>query len=106
MKEQEGVYCLKLILWATRAPSLKHAIIFKKEVCIMEELLIQILEGQNEIKKDIKEIKTTVQRIEISQPQDITALLERMNINLENKMEVLNKRVFNVETEIERLNRQ
>jgi vacuolar-type H+-ATPase subunit D/Vma8 len=53
-----------------------------------------------------KEIKESVHRIELSQPQDIVALLERMNKNLENKTEVLNKRVFNVETEIERLNRQ
>ncbi|MFC4322962.1 hypothetical protein [Litchfieldia salsa] len=56
----------------------------------MEELLRQLLSGQDEIKNDIKqiksditEIKTAVHRIELSQPQDITALLERMNKNLE-----------------------
>ncbi|MBM7571354.1 hypothetical protein [Aquibacillus albus] len=90
----------------------------------MEELLRQLLSGQNDLKNDIKqmksditndieqmksditEIKTAVHRIELSQPQDITALLDRMNKNLEHKMEVLNKRVFNVEAEIERLNKQ
>ncbi|MBM7662814.1 hypothetical protein JOC85_003625 [Bacillus mesophilus] len=79
----------------------------------MEELLKQLLQGQNEIKIDIKEIKSevtdiknAVHRIELSQPQDIVAILDRMNKNLENKTDVLNKRVFNVETELERLNRQ
>lgn len=84
-----------------------------EEVDKMEELLKQLLQGQNEIKIDIKEIKSevtdiknAVHRIELSQPQDIVAILDRMNKNLENKTDVLNKRVFNVETELERLNRQ
>ncbi|WP_246944973.1 hypothetical protein [Bacillus pinisoli] len=79
----------------------------------MEKLLIEILSKLNSIETKIdtlesgqKEIKESVHRIELSQPQDIVALLERMNKTLENKTEVLNKRVFNVETEIERLNRQ
>jgi hypothetical protein len=79
----------------------------------MEELLKQLLQGQQEIKSDIKEIKSeitdiknAVHRIELSQPQDVVAILDRMNINFENKTDVLNKRVFNVETELERLNRQ
>jgi vacuolar-type H+-ATPase subunit D/Vma8 len=84
-----------------------------EEVDKMEDLLNQLLQGQNEIKNDIKEIKSevtdiknAVHRIELSQPQDIVAILDRMNKNLENKTDVLNKRVFNVETELERLNRQ
>ncbi|WP_456276529.1 hypothetical protein [Bacillus sp. AK128] len=79
----------------------------------MEKLLIEILGKLNSIETKIdtlesgqKDIKESVHRIELSQPQDIVALLERMNKTLENKTEVLNKRVFNVETEIERLNRQ
>ncbi|MEH7386426.1 hypothetical protein V7147_13620 [Bacillus sp. JJ1521] len=95
----------------------------------MEELLKQILRGQDELKvvlkneittvktelkselsivkaelkSEILEVKEAVLRIELSQPQDIVALLERMNKNLESKTEALNKRVFNVETELERL---
>lgn len=79
----------------------------------MEELLKQLISGQEDIKSDMKqiksditEIKTAVHHIELTQPQDITALLERMNKNLEHKTEALNKSVFNVETEIERLNKQ
>lgn len=98
----------------------------------MEELLKQILKGQEELKtelndvistvkidikneleivktelkNEILEVKEAVHRIELSQPQDIVPMLERMNKNLEIKTEVLNKRIFNVETEIEQLKQQ
>jgi len=63
-------------------------------------------EGQEHLQKDVKEIKESVHRIELSQPKDIVALLKQMNKNMEDKTDVLNKRIFNTETAVERLNRQ
>ncbi|MFS0821834.1 hypothetical protein [Bacillus sp. 1P02SD] len=73
---------------------------------VKTELKSEISAVKTELKSEILEVKEAVHRIELSQPQDIVALLERMNLNLENKTEVLNKRVFNVEVEIERLKQQ
>ncbi len=59
-------------------------------------------EGQQEIKEGLV-------RVEESQPKDILAMLERIDRSLENKgfeLYALNKRVFKVEAEIERLSRQ
>ncbi|RFB14757.1 hypothetical protein DZB84_15030 [Bacillus sp. HNG] len=73
---------------------------------VKTELKSEISAVKTELKSEILEVKEVVRRIELSRPQDIVALLERMNKNLENKTEVLNKRVFNVEVEIERLKQQ
>lgn len=72
----------------------------------LEQSFAELEKGQNEIKEDVKEIKEAVHRIELDQPKDIVAMLDRMNKNFDDKSEALNKRVFKVETEIERLKRQ
>ncbi len=56
-----------------------------------------------------KEIQESIIRLEEGQPKDIVALLDRINKKLDKKgfeIQVLNKRVFEVETELESLNRQ
>jgi chromosome segregation ATPase len=61
-----------------------------------------------EVKNGQKEIKEAVIRLEETQPKDIIAILERIDKKLDTKdfeLYALNKRVFKVETEIERLSR-
>ncbi|WP_339061089.1 hypothetical protein [Tepidibacillus marianensis] len=86
----------------------------------MEKLLKQILSEVQNIKNDIISLKDNqnrlehkvdgiyqaVVRIEEGQPKDIFAILENINRKLDNKdseINVLNKRIFKVEAEIERL---
>lgn len=56
--------------------------------------------------KEVHDIKESVHRIELNQPEDILSLMHQIQNKLEDKTEVLNKRVYNVETEVQRLGRQ
>ncbi|WP_339063621.1 hypothetical protein [Tepidibacillus marianensis] len=90
----------------------------------MEELLERILHELSIIKSDMAnfatksdiqdvkneliEIKQSVQRIEQSHPEDIHAMLQTINNKLDQRdsdVQVLNKRIFKVESDVERLTR-
>ncbi|MEM4994919.1 hypothetical protein WKH56_20355 [Priestia sp. SB1] len=85
----------------------------------MEEMLKQILtklnglkQGQKEMKEDFKNlsdkvdnIEKAVNRIEVSQNEDVIAILKRVDQDIEDKTQALNKRVYKLETEYERLSR-
>ncbi|KIY22566.1 hypothetical protein [Mesobacillus subterraneus] len=92
-----------------------------------EEILKQILSeikgvkhGQEQLEKKmearfntvdnrLESIEQTLVRMEADQPEDITALLKQINGKLEDKdydVQALNKRVFKVESEIEKITQQ
>lgn len=79
----------------------------------MEDILRQILSELKQIKTDIGELKTGQARLEVGQQkmqrniiESLGAYTEKITEHVDDKTEVLNKRVYNVEGEIERLNRQ
>ncbi|MFV9510067.1 hypothetical protein [Tepidibacillus sp. LV47] len=60
------------------------------------------------IKTELKEIMATVQRIEQNQPEDIMAMLQTINNKLDQRdaeLQVLNRRVFKLESDVERMAR-
>lgn len=75
----------------------------------LESRMDNLEKDVKEIKVDLQETKGIVQRIEAAQPQDIKAILYRVNTNLEERdhqIEALNKRVFKNESDIVRLSQQ
>lgn len=79
----------------------------------MEDLLKQILGELKQIKTDIGELKTGQARIEIGQQklqqnliESLGTYTEKITEHVDDKTEVLNRRVYKVESEIERLSRQ
>lgn len=79
----------------------------------MEDILKQILSELKEIKTDIGELKTGQVRLEVGQQKSQQNLIESLGTytekisgHVDDKTEVLNKRVYKVESEIERLSRQ
>ncbi|MCP3739974.1 hypothetical protein [Rossellomorea sp. BNER] len=79
----------------------------------MEETLQQILNELKEMRVDIKELKQGQNRLEDGQERlqknlidSLGAYTEKIVDHVDNKTEVLNKRVFKVESEIERISRQ
>lgn len=79
----------------------------------MEDILKQILSELKEIKTDIGELKTGQARLEVGQQklqQNLIVSLgdytEKITEHVDDKTEALNKRVYKVESEIERLSRQ
>lgn len=85
----------------------------------MEEMLKQILtklngleQGQKDIKENFKRLSDKVDNIEqavsgikVSQNEDVIAILKRVDQDIEDKTQALNKRVYKLETEYERLSR-
>lgn len=62
-----------------------------------------------EIKEQLSRIEETTLRLEAEQPKDIKAMLNQINNKLDerdNEIQVLNKRLFKNESEVERLARQ
>lgn len=79
----------------------------------MENILKQILSELKDIKTDIGELKTGQTRLEIGQQklqqnliENLGTYTEKITEHVDDKTEVLNKRVYKVESEIERLSRQ
>ncbi|OIJ20769.1 hypothetical protein BKP45_08190 [Anaerobacillus alkalidiazotrophicus] len=79
----------------------------------MEEILKQMLNELKEIKSDIGELKKGQVRLEVGQEKlqknlidSLGSYTEKIVEHVDDKTEVLNKRVFKVESEIERLSRQ
>ncbi|WP_421381965.1 hypothetical protein ACOJQI_21515 [Bacillus salacetis] len=52
------------------------------------------------------EIKDIVKRIEVNQNKDVIALLKTFNTKIDSHSEVLNKRLFQAETDINKLSRK
>ncbi len=76
------------------------------EIKGMKADIVYLKESQSSIEQKIDGIYKAVVRIEEGQPKDIFAILENINQKLDTKeseINVLNKRIFKVETEIERL---
>ncbi|WNB92611.1 hypothetical protein [Bacillus sp. NEB1478] len=55
----------------------------------------------HEIRDSVHDIRDIVTRIEIGQNEDVIALLKLFNNNIDSKTEVLNKRLFRVESKLE-----
>ncbi|MGM0867534.1 MAG: hypothetical protein ACQEWF_23035 [Bacillota bacterium] len=79
----------------------------------MEEILKQILNELKEIRVDINELKQGQSRLEVGQEELQKNLIDSLGLytekivdHVDDKTEVLNKRVYKVEAEIERLSRQ
>lgn len=93
----------------------------------MEDILKQILnevqeirvgmndlkQGQNRLEIDIKDLKQGQNRLEIGQEKLQKNLVDSLGLytdkiveHIDDKTEALNKRVYKVETEIERLSKQ
>ncbi|MFV8828501.1 hypothetical protein [Alkalihalobacterium sp. APHAB7] len=63
----------------------------------------------DQVDKRLDRIDTTLGRIEKDQAEDVIALLKQMNHKMDvrdSEIQALNKRVFKVESEIERLSHQ
>ncbi|SFE75733.1 hypothetical protein [Alteribacillus iranensis] len=78
----------------------------------MEDILKQMLSELKDIKTDMGELKMGQARLEIGQQTLQQNLIESLGIYTENitehvddKTEALNKRVYNVESELERISR-
>ncbi|MBT2679340.1 hypothetical protein J7E38_10025 [Bacillus sp. ISL-35] len=79
----------------------------------MEEILKQILNEIKDMRVDIKDLRQGQNRLEIGQEKLQKTLFDSIGLNIDkivehidDKTEALNKRVYKVETEIERLSRQ
>jgi hemerythrin-like domain-containing protein len=79
----------------------------------VEEILKQILSELKEMRLDINELKQGQNRLEFGQEKlqknlvdSLGSYTEKIVEHIDNKTEVLNKRVYKVESEIERLSRQ
>jgi mRNA-degrading endonuclease HigB of HigAB toxin-antitoxin module len=62
-----------------------------------------------QIKAELAAIKNSVERIEMNQPEDIKAMLQTISDKLDERdseIQVLNRRVFKVESALERLSGQ
>lgn len=74
-----------------------------------ESRLDQIELRLDRIETDVAEIKQSVHRIEFGQPEDIKAMLQTIYDKLDERdseIQVLNRRVFKVESAVERLSGQ
>jgi uncharacterized protein Yka (UPF0111/DUF47 family) len=75
----------------------------------LKEFKEEFDEFKKENKEQLNRIEEAVIRLEENQPQDITAMLNQINKKLDdrdNELQVLNKRLFKNESEVERLTRQ
>ncbi|MGQ5602555.1 hypothetical protein ACS4RT_06015 [Bacillus amyloliquefaciens] len=69
---------------------------FKEE---MHEFKGDMNEFREETKKEFNQINVKLDRLEENQPKDITAHLKHIQ-NVDNKTELLNKRLFDVESRL------
>lgn len=71
----------------------------------MEEILKQLLVEVRELSADVKEIKQTVNRIEHTQQDEVKGMLHLINDKVASKsdIEFLNRRVADIELEVNRV---
>ncbi|MGG2092601.1 hypothetical protein AB1283_07765 [Bacillus sp. S13(2024)] len=72
----------------------------------MEQLLKQTLNELQAARKDIAEIKEMLELLQKDFIESFAAGTERIIEHVNDKTEVLNRRVFTVETDIQRIERQ
>ncbi|MGG2064179.1 hypothetical protein [Bacillus sp. S14(2024)] len=72
----------------------------------MEQLLKQTLNELQAVRKDIAEIKELLELLQKDFNESFDACTERIIEHVNDKTEVLNRRVFTVETDIQRIERQ
>lgn len=75
----------------------------------LSEFRSDFVEFKKENKEQLSRIEEAVLRLEADQPKDIMAILNQINKKLDDRdseLQVLNKRLFKTESEIERLTRQ
>ncbi|WP_254798845.1 hypothetical protein [Bacillus sp. L27] len=76
------------------------------EVAAMEQLLKQTLNELQAVRKDIAEIKEMMELLQKNFNESFDACTERIIEHVNDKAEGLNKRVFTVETDVQRIGRQ
>lgn len=62
-----------------------------------------------EVREQLERIEKTTLRLEAEQPKDISAMLNQINKKLDqrdNELQVLNKRLFRAESEVEKMAQQ
>jgi archaellum component FlaC len=75
----------------------------------LSEFRSDFIEFKKENQEQLTRIEEAVLRLEADQPKDIMAVLSQINNKLDDRdseLQVLNKRLFKTESEIERLTRQ
>lgn len=83
-----------------------------RQETMMQQLISMVghnTDRMNVMNKQLERIEESMNRIEHSQPSDILAMLKQINGKLDerdNEIQVLNKRLFKTESEIERLTKQ
>lgn len=78
---------------------------FNKQDEMMQQLIKMVADNNTRLVR----IEDAVNRIEANEPADVVALLQQINKKLDEPdydLQALNKRVFKVESEIERLTQQ
>ncbi|WCK57439.1 hypothetical protein PP175_25570 (plasmid) [Aneurinibacillus sp. Ricciae_BoGa-3] len=84
-----------------------------KKLDIILNTIVEFKEEFNTFKKEtndkLERLENTMLRMESDQPKDIKAMLQQINEKLDERdfdIQALNKRVFKVESQIERLSQQ
>lgn len=75
----------------------------------LSEFRGDFVEFKKENQEQLTRIEEAILRLEADQPKDIRAMLNQIDKKLDdrdNEMQVLNKRLFKTESEVERLTRQ
>ncbi len=81
----------------------------KQDIHKLHTSVYEMQKNQDQMASQINNIYQSVVHLENGQPQDIYALLERIHMNIiqkDSEISVLNKRVFKLESDFERINRQ
>jgi chromosome segregation ATPase len=78
----------------------------KRDIRVMQQDIQQLQQDMQHAKQDVQFIKETVQRIEVHQEEMVMGMLthikKRVDVK-ENQIQVLNKRLFDVETKTARI---
>jgi hypothetical protein len=75
----------------------------------LSEFRSDFVEFKKENQEQLTRIEEAVLRLEADQPKDVMAVLSQINKKIDDRdseLQVLNKRLFKTESEIERLTRQ
>ena len=80
--------------------------VLKEELEPINNRLNDIEIDVKDIKKDVKDIKTEQEKLQKNIIESLGQYTEKIADHVDDKTAVLNKRVYNVETEIQRLTRQ
>jgi hypothetical protein len=73
----------------------------KSDVGTLKSDMSNVGNKVSNIESSVHEIRDIVTRIEVSQNEDVIALLKTFNSKIDSKTEALNKRLFRVESKLE-----